>query len=214
MRSQWRFVVVVVLLTATAMLLHGRNAIENLPPRQPLASFPRQLGEWVGTDVSIPRDVLDVLGGGDFLLRDYQSSSAAEEVNLFVAYIPSQRAGDTVHSPRNCIPGAGWYPMTSSRMLISFPGQTPFQANRYVIAKGNDRQLVLYWYWAHGRAVASEYWAKFYLVADSIRLNRSDGSLVRVITPLSEGEREDLAEQRLLDLTRNVVPILDRYVPR
>jgi EpsI family protein len=86
--------------------------------------------------------------------------------------------------------------------------------NRYVIAKGDERQVVLYWYWAHDRALASEYWAKFYLVADSIRLNRSDGSLVRVITPLPRGETVEAAQQRLLSFTRNVVPQLDRYIPR
>jgi EpsI family protein len=94
------------------------------------------------------------------------------------------------------------------------PGRSPFVANRYVIAKGSERQLVLYWYWAHDRAVASEYWAKFYLVADSMRLNRSDGSLIRVTTPLRVGETSDSAQQRLLSFAGNVVPIINNYVPR
>jgi EpsI family protein len=213
-RSQWRFVVVALLLAGTAILLHGRNRNESLPAREPLAAFPHQLGEWSGEDVSIPPDMLEVLGNGDFLLRVYQTASAQPEVDLFIAYIPSQREGDTIHSPKNCIPGAGWSPVESSRIKISLPGQLTFPANRYVIAKGSDRQLVLYWYWAHGRAVASEYWAKVYLVADSIRMHRSDGSLIRVTTPLLEGETVDVAQQRLLDLASNAVPILDRYVPR
>jgi len=90
----------------------------------------------------------------------------------------------------------------------------PFEANRYLIAKGGERQLVLYWYLAHDRAVASEYWAKFYLVADSIRMHRSDGSLIRVITPLLPSEATDTAQQRLLSFAGTVVPRLDRYVPR
>jgi EpsI family protein len=161
------------------------------------------------------REVLEILGPGDFLQRFYDDSSANEPyVDLFVAYFPSQRTGDTIHSPKHCLPGSGWLPVESGRVTLSFPSRAPFEANRYVIAKGDDRQLVLYWYEAHDRAVASEYWAKFYLVTDSIRLNRSDGSLVRVVTPLAPGEGLDVAEQRLISFAGNLVPLLDRYVPR
>jgi EpsI family protein len=83
-----------------------------------------------------------------------------------------------------------------------------------VIAKGDARQLVLYWYWAHDRGVASEYWAKIYLVTDSMRLNRSDGALVRIITPMSAGETTEAAEQRLLPVAGQIVPLLDSYIPR
>jgi len=214
LRSHWRFATVVLLLLATGIFLRGRTQNETIPVRASFASFPDRLGEWIGTDVPMPQDVLEVLGAGDFLLRDYQKVQLPAIVNLFVAYIPTQRAGDTIHSPRNCLPGAGWSPVEAERILVSLPGQPAFPANRYIVAKGSDRQLVLYWYWAHGRAVASEYWAKFYLVADSIRLNRSDGSLIRVVTPLSESEPIDTAQQRLLDLSANVVSMLDRYVPR
>jgi EpsI family protein len=212
--THWRFTVTVILLAGTALFLHGRKRIETLPPRQPLAEFPHQVGAWAGSDVSIPSDVREVLGRGDFLLRIYQNSSAEPDVDLFVAYIPSQGEGDTLHSPKNCLPGAGWSPVESSQLSISVPGQPTLPVNRYVIARGSERQLVFYWYGAHGRAVASEYWAKYYLIADSIRLNRSDGSLVRVATPLSEDEAPEKAEQRLLDFTEDVVPLLDPYVPR
>ncbi len=215
MSSHLRFALAATLLAATALLLHARNRNEILAPREPFASFPHQLGEWEGSDVSIAQDVRDVLGPGDFLLRVYQGTSVRQpSVALFLAYFPSQRAGDTIHSPKNCLPGAGWSPVESARVTISLPGRAPFPANRYVIAKGVDRQLVIYWYWAHDRAVASEYWAKFYLVADSIRLSRSDGSLVRVTTPLLAGETADAAQQRLLSFAGNVVPLLNNYVPR
>jgi EpsI family protein len=214
-KSNWRFAIIVVLLAATAIFLHARGRDESLPGREPLASLPYQLGSWAGTDVPLQPDVLAILGPGDFLQRFYENTSVREPyVDLFLAYFPSQRAGDTIHSPKHCLPGAGWLPTESSRIAISFPGRAPFEVNRYVIAKGDERQLVLYWYWAHDRAEASEYWAKFYLVADSIRFNRSDGSLVRVITPLPPGESVQAAQQRLLSFSGNVVPQLDRYIPR
>jgi EpsI family protein len=209
-----RFAVAAVLLGGTALFLNaGHNEVE--PPRQPLAEFPHQLGEWSGTDVALPQDVREVLGPGDFLLRVYQNTTVRQPyVDLFVAYFPSQRAGDTIHSPKNCLPGAGWSPVDSSRITLSLPGRAPFPVNRYVISKGADRQLVLYWYQAHGRAIASEYWAKFYLVADSMRLNRSDGSLIRVTTPLRREEVQDSAQQRLVSIVSEVVPRLDAYIPR
>jgi EpsI family protein len=215
MRSNWRFAVTAVLLATTAIFLQTRGHKEILPDHEPLASLPYQLGDWTGTDVPMQQDVLDILGPGDFLQRFYESTTINQPyVDLFLAYFPSQRAGDTIHSPKHCLPGAGWLPTESSRISISLAGRPAFEANRYVIAKGDERQLVLYWYWAHDRALASEYWAKFYLVADSIRLNRSDGALIRVITPLPPGESIETAQQRLLSFAGNIVPRLDRYIPR
>jgi EpsI family protein len=214
-RLNWRFVITAALLAATAIVLQARGRNEILPAREPLDSLPYQLGDWTGATVPMQKDVLEILGPGDFLQRFYENTRVSQPyIDLFLAYFPSQRTGDTIHSPRHCLPGAGWFPTQSSRISISLPGRAPFQANRYVIAKGDERELVLYWYSAHDRAVASEYWAKFYLVADSIRLNRSDGSLVRVITPLLPNESVEIAQQRLLSFTGEIVPQLDRYIPR
>lgn len=214
MTSAWRFWIATSLLAGTALLLHARNSSEIIPAREPLASFPRTLGGWLSSDLPLTQDVLDVLGPGDFLLRDYQDPASGSDVDLFIAYFPSQRAGDAIHSPKNCLPGAGWAPVSSDRITLSLPGHEPFQANRYLIAKGEDRQLVLYWYWAHNRVVASEYAAKFYLIADSIRERRSDGSLIRVTTGLAANESLDAGQRRLLSFARNVVPLVNRYVPK
>jgi EpsI family protein len=214
MRRHWRFVIAVALLGGTALLLRARNSAEVIAPRTPLGSFPRTLGSWSSNDIPLEPDVLQVLGPGDFLLRDYRDASGTQDVFLFVAYFPSQRAGDTIHSPKNCLPGAGWTPVRADRIRIDVPGHAPFGANRYVIAQGDQRQLVLYWYWAHDRAVASEYAAKFYLVSDAIRMHRTDGSLVRVSTKIGEGESVQSAQQTLLAFTGNIIPLLNTYVPR
>jgi len=148
-------------------------------------------------------------------VRVYQNQQQAQPyVDLYIAYFPTQRAGDTIHSPKNCLPGAGWTPVESSRVMLSLPGHAPFPANRYVIQKGDAKQLVLYWYWAHDRGVASEYWAKFYLVADSLKMNRSDGALVRLTTPMQPGESVAASEQRMLPFADEVQPLLDSYIPR
>ena len=213
--SVMRFVPVAVLLIATAIFLETRSRGEVFPARHPLPSFPRQLGSWEGTDIAIDEDELQVLGPGDFLLRVYQDQqTSAPPVDLFIAYFASQRTGDTIHSPKNCLPGAGWAPVQSSRMMLAMPNHAPFPVNRYVISKGEARQLVLYWYWAHDRGVASEYWAKYYLVADAIRMNRSDGSLVRLKTAMQPRETADAASERMRSLAGRVLPLLDDYIPR
>jgi EpsI family protein len=209
-----RFALAVMLLGSTGWFLHSRND-ELIPRHKPLENFPLQLGDWVGRDLEIPKDVSQVLGAGDFLFRDYSNTSLPNSpVNLFIAYFPSQRIGDTIHSPKNCLPGAGWSPLASSRLTIPVPGEPPLVVNRYVVAKGGQQALVLYWYWAHGRAIASEYRAKYYLIEDSVRLNRSDGSLIRLVRDLKEHENAVVAEQEMVSLIGQVIPRLEPYIPR
>ena len=215
MKTHARFALALALLLATALFLQARNRAEIFPPRKPLTSFPQQFDHWTSTNVEIGKDIRDILGPGDFLLRVYHDQKQKQpSTDLFIAYFPSQRAGDTIHSPKNCLPGAGWTPIDSARIPLALPGRAPFPVNRYVIAKGSDRLLVVYWYWAHDRAVASEYWAKIYLVTDSIRMNRSDGSLVRLTTPMLPGESVNTAMARLQPFAGDIVPLLNQYIPQ
>lgn len=214
MKRYWRFALSAILLAGTALVLRARNSAEIIPARPPLASFPRTVDGWNSNDIEITKDVRDVLGPGDFLLRDYRDPRTQSDISLFIAYFPSQRAGDTIHSPKNCLPGAGWSPIKNDRVRIEVPGRAPVTVNRYLVAQGEERQLVLYWYWAHNRAVASEYAAKFYLVTDSIRMHRTDGSLVRLSMPLAPGENIDSAEKNLTTWAERVVPLLNTYIPR
>jgi EpsI family protein len=211
----FRFALAAFLLAGSALFIQRHHRDEIISAHQPIPSMPVQLGAWSGTDEPIPAHIRQVLGDGDFLLRTYRDNSASPSpVNLFMAYFPTQRTGDTIHSPLNCLPGSGWFPLEASRIMLSVPGHRPFPVNRYYVAKGSDRALVFYWYWAHGRGVASEYWAKLYLVGDSIRLNRSDGALIRITTPVGMGETVVAAEQTLTAFGEQLVPLIDDYVPR
>lgn len=206
-----RLLIVAGLIIGTGLFLRSRAQADILPPRDPLSSFPLNIGNWQGAEVTIPQWALDVLGGGEFAERRFSRSSQEPSVDLFMAYFPSQRMGSTMHSPQNCLPGSGWTPVNFSRVDLARPGGGSIRVNRYVLARGMDRLLVYYWFQEHGRVVASEYWSKFYLVADAIRLNRSDGALVRITTGIDDPVR---ADRRAVEFVETVLPSLDRYIPR
>jgi EpsI family protein len=208
-----RFALAAILIATTALFLHAHNRQEILPPRLPLASFPAQIGSLNSSDIPIDKDQLEVLGKGEFLHRAYDDGERPF-IDLFIAFYPSQRTGETPHSPQNCLPGSGWAPRENTRIHLQMPGHLPFPVNRYIIAKGDSRELVLYWFWAHNRGVASEYWNKFYLVSDSIKMNRSDGSLIRIISPVQPGETTAAAQQRITPFVNQVLPLLNDYIPR
>ena len=209
-----RVLIVTALLAATGLFLQARQGKEKVPGAPAAASFPSQIGSWTGQDEPIAPEFLKVLGPGDFLSRLYTTPAAGVPyVDFFVAYFPSQSTGDTIHSPKNCLPGSGWTPMESSYLQIPVPGRPPLEVNRYVIAQGGARDLVLYWYQAHGRTTPSEYWARLYLVADAIRMNRTDGALVRIITPIAPGETTSSAQKRAVSFAQQAMPAIDGYIP-
>jgi EpsI family protein len=213
-----RVIVVLVGLLGAAGAVARADRYELPPSRLSLAVFPMEIGDWRGSQAPpfTPR-VLEVLGLDDYLTRTYFTTDRAG-VGLYIGYWKSQRQGDTIHSPLNCLPGAGFEPVSQTILRIPDPRNPAGPAipiNRYVVQKGLDRQLILYWYQSHGRIVASEYWSKFYLVADAVRLNRSDGSIVRVIAPVADGtpEAEQRAERDALRFVRDLVPRLDGFLP-
>ena len=209
-----RFGIAAMLMLATALVLQAHSRSEYFPPRASLSSLPLQMDGWTGTDSVLDQQTLDILGPGEFLVRDYENASPPQpSINLYIAYFPTQKAGDTIHSPNHCLPGAGWVPTSREFIDLTRPDGSSFPVNRYVVSKSGERQLVLYWFQAHGRVVASEYWAKYYLISDSVRVNRSDGGLVRLMTPMLDGESRDAAQARMMQLGSQFLPLLDSYIP-
>jgi EpsI family protein len=198
-----------------AVLVAASDRSEAPVARKPFDSLPMTLGGWRGERLPpIDSKVLAVLGVDDYVDRAYFTPDGSQVVGLYMGYYGSQRQGDTMHSPLNCIPGAGWEPRSKSTIAVPIPAADPIVINRYVIEKGLDRQLVLYWYQSHGRVVASEYWSKFYLIRDAVRLNRTDGALVRVIAPITPGdESETTAETLATSFVRTLFPQLHDYLP-
>ena len=211
----------VFLLVLTAALLHLRGDTDRVPPSEPLANLPMSLGPWTATEYPLDQEVLSVLGKGVFLNRVYNpaqpsttpSNATAAPVGLFIGYFPTQRTGQAIHSPQHCLPGAGWTFESSGTTNFTDTNGKPYTVGDYLISDGKTRQEVLYWYRSHGRSIASDYAAKFYTLTDSIRYNRTDAALVRVITPLVNGEPRASAHTRAITFARQMAPLLPAYIP-
>jgi EpsI family protein len=208
-----RFWMVAFLLAATAVLLHARADLEVIPASEPLSQVPRVIAGQTGSDEQIDQETLDVLGSGDFLSRVYTGEGQARPIGLFIGYFPSQRTGVTIHSPKNCLPSAGWVFESSQYVDLNDANGKSHRVGEYIIANGESRQFVIYWYQAHGRSVANEYQAKLYMVTDAMRLNRTDGALVRVITAIDPREGTSAARARAEAFTAQLAPLLPRFIP-
>jgi EpsI family protein len=213
-----RFWVIIVLLASTIFVLQSRGDVDTVPASEPLSLMPRTFGPWTSQDIPLTQDTLDVLGKGDFLNRVYSvpptaGSPPVPPVSLFIGYFASQRTGQTMHSPQNCLPGAGWTFDSKTYTTIQDITGKNFNVGEYIISNGDTKQFVIYWYQAHGRSVPNEYAAKGYMVTDAIRMNRTDGALVRVITQVMPSESLESAEARAVHFTQQMTPTLPRFVP-
>ena len=211
-----RFYALLLLLVASGVVINlWQRAGEQNAPRRPLKEFPAAIGSWrqLGPDYRFDAETERVLRADDYLSRNY-AVNEGRVANLYVGYYSTQRNGATYHSPLNCLPGTGWTMGEPAKITITpSDGSAPFEANRYIIEQGSDRQLLVYWYQGRGRVVASEYWGKIYTVVDSISRRRSDGAMVRVMVPLTRGQTEQSALEASVNLASAITPLLSSYVP-
>ena len=202
-------------------VLHVRGDVDRVPESAPLAQLPSTIdGRWA-VNVPLDPETLQILGNGFFLNRLYEVSPDAAPanpgdraaINLFIGYFPTQRTGQSIHSPQNCLPGAGWtFQSSGVTDLTDATGKTS-SVGEYLIVNGSSTEEVLYWYQMHGRKIASDYKAKFYTLVDSIRYGRTDAALVRVITPLAPGEDRLQAHNRVVEFAEKLTPLLPAYIP-
>jgi EpsI family protein len=197
-----RTAVLVILLTATAVAARASRSAAVVPFAA--SAFPSAVGPWhASADTPIAEETARQLGADAYVNRTYTSGGSAP-VDLYVAYYTSQRPGISIHSPLHCLPGTGWEPLAVSTMDVARPDGATGRLRRMIVRKNLDRAVVLYWYEVHGRMLASELSSKFFLLADSIRLHRSDAALVRVSVPVTDST--DAAQQRGLAFVRDLVP--------
>jgi exosortase D (VPLPA-CTERM-specific) len=205
-----------VLLVAASV---GANSAptrgENVQPRDRLALFPTHLNGWHGQEQVLETRYQQALRLDDHFLADYWRLGEESPVNLWVAYYASQRTGASAHSPRSCIPGGGWEIIELSDHPVRgiTGGVGDVTVKRAVIAKGLSKQLVYYWFQQRGRHMTSEYMVKWLIFWDALTLNRTDGALVRLVTPVPPGGNISAADSRLADFLREIYPLTHAYIP-
>ena len=210
----WReLVIAMVILMTGGFLLRSISHGEETPIHKSLTTFPLQIDSWAGTEQAFEADMLQALKVDDYMLRQYQQEQGAA-IGLYVGYYKSMRQGATYHSPKNCLPGSGWYFVDTGKSHLAGVDRhgRPVEINKFVIQKGLDKQLVLYWYQDRGRVITSEYWAKIFMVVDAITRNRTDGAFVRITVPFTnQSEEEMLAQGKAF--AEQIFPLLQEYLP-
>ena len=216
-----RLWLIVLLMSFTALVLHVRGDEDHVLPSRPLSEMPTTIGPRTAVEIPLDAETLAVLGKGIFLNREYVpnpgvpvvSTGGRAPIGLYIGYFPTQRTGQSIHSPQHCLPGAGWTFLSSGVTdFIDSTGKS-YSVGDYLITDGNSNQEVLYWYQMHGRSIANDYKAKLYTLADSIRYGRTDAALVRIITPVLSNESRDEARNRAIAFAQQIVPDLHEYVP-
>ncbi len=196
---------------ATALTFVMPERTELRPARLGFAEFPLRLGDWQGVRSPLDPVYREQLKLDDYLLVDYHGA-ADDPVNVWIAYYDSQRKGQSTHSPRTCLPGGGWEFTSLETRSLKIPGGT-LPVNRGVIVHGADRQLMYYWFQQRGRVITDEYLVKWYIFWDALTRNRSDGALVRLLTPLPPGVSEADGDRELSRFAATLSAQLPRYVP-
>lgn len=211
----WLAALVVLIVGAAGSVALSKRGDATVA-REPLLAFPMRLDPWSAQRRVIDKDVLSSLKLSDYLYADFLLPGVAAPVNFYVAYYESQRKGVAIHSPRTCIPGGGWS-IASLRQVavdaVRAADGRPLRVNRAVISMGEDRQLVYYWFEQRGRNLTNEYLVKWYIFWDGLTRNRTDGALVRLVTPVVRGEGEAAADRRLQSLLRGLYPRIARHLP-
>jgi EpsI family protein len=201
---------VIALLLVAGLYANHAGSAETAVPREELATLPLAIDGWEGHEAApLADDVLAQLGVDDYVNRQYVRAGSVP-VGVYIGYYASQRQGDTIHSPQNCLPGAGWRPVETGVADVH-AGDRTVRVNQFVIQKGLDRQVVYYWYQGRGRVVANEYRNKALLMIDAARLHRTNGGLVRMIAPVTT--TVDVAKRDLASFATALFPHLDGHLP-
>jgi EpsI family protein len=207
-------ILIPVFLASQALFVHWTGTLERPPAKPDLESFPAQVGSWARTgELPVEAGTLAQLGADRVMNSMYTERPNGESANLFVAWFQSQRAGASQpHSPQVCLPASGWVPESNRTIDIGTSAGT-ITVNRYVIAYGPQRAVVLYWYQTPRRVVAGEWAAKFWLMMDALRDRRTDTSLVRVTTWVN-GTDVAAATTAATDISKRIYPLLRETLPR
>ena len=194
----------------------GKSSDPALVDRRPFLLFPMQLGEWTGSTSRLEADVEQVLGADDYLQASYISTVTGQRVSMFSAFYNKQTEGSGIHSPEVCLPVGGWEIFSLDPYAVDMTSTTfgTFNVNRAVIQKGLSKQLVYYWFEQRGKRLTNDYKAKALVIYDSLTMGRTDGALVRYVTPIGTGKNAEAeADARIQAFMKLSLKRLPEFVP-
>jgi EpsI family protein len=209
-----QFVVATILLGATLAFSQGIEFREKVKTNKPFSEFPLDIGQWTGRGQTMEQNFIDRLDLSNYTIVDYGNPSG-QAVNFYVAYYESQRKGESIHSPATCLPGSGWVFREAGAVSVPVKGKhgQAMRVNRAFMQKGASKQLAYYWFPQRGRILTNAYQLKIFAFWDALMKQRTDGALVRLITPVYASETIKDADSRLQEFTRLVVPVLNQFIP-
>lgn len=210
-----QFVTALIILSATLAAAKGIDFKEKTPISRPLTRFPAVIGEWSGVATPMEQIYRDALSFSDYTIINYRNPGG-DEINFYTAYYSSQTKGGSIHSPATCLPGSGWNFEESGVVSVPLDGAAggrTLQVSRAFMEKGGQRDLTYYWFPQRGRILTNAYQLKLYAFWDALMHRRTDGALVRVITPVRAHEQLADAESRMQSFVKQLEPVLEQYLP-
>jgi exosortase D (VPLPA-CTERM-specific) len=211
--KQPQFIVSIVLLSLTFVLTQGVEFREAIPMNKSFQEFPMQLGRWDGSRHLMELQIIEALDLTDYIMMDYKDETG-KAVNFYVAYYESQRKGESIHSPESCLIGGGWQFRQAGRSSMTLSSGEQLPLNRAVIEKEPLRQVSYFWFPSRDRILTNAFELKWFNFWDALTRQRTDGSLVRVITLIYPDETSGLAEDRLKRFIQDMYPVLSEYLPQ
>jgi len=209
--NKGRVLLILLLFAATWYVLNVTSEVRAIPIKRTLADFPQRLGDYhLSNAFQSSSAELKMLGVDDYIQYDY-INSAGERINLYVGYYRAVGVTGSYHSPKNCLPGAGWNIYTTRRTPLNIGGKQT-AVSEMLIQDGADQQVVMYWYQNRGRIIPSEYWEKFWLIKDALFMGRRDGAFVRVMSYVKDGQVE-ATEERTRQFSEMALSELGDFLP-
>jgi exosortase D (VPLPA-CTERM-specific) len=209
------YTVFLVLIIGGGLSEKLNTRVDIIPQRKDFLSFPSQIASWHGQNEYLGQAYLDELKLTDYVMMNYVKTETNDKINFYSAYYQSQRKGAGVHSPRTCISGSGWRITLFEELNLpnfKIDGE-PLKVDRAIIESGESKQLVYFWFQQRGRILTDEIKMKWYIFLDSMMENRTDGSLIRLITEINKSEDISVADQRIQTFMKDLLPLLDDYIP-
>ncbi|MCK5682370.1 VPLPA-CTERM-specific exosortase XrtD, partial [bacterium] len=201
-----------ILMGASFVVSQGVEFREKIPATKSLSDFPLQIDSWSGRRQPMEQIYVDALDLSDYFIIDYRDDSG-REINFYTAYYESQRKGESIHSPASCLSGSGWVFKDAGEQVLNIAGYGQVPVNRAFMLKGDYRQLAYYWFPQRGRNLTNAYQLKIYVFWDALTKQRTDGALVRMITPVGQFEDVAASDKRLQAFMSKALPLLDQYIP-